>query len=109
MLVQCSVCCVGLRVVILVTVWSGSGFLRFVGNLAYRPGEVARVYWLLDSIAEGCPGHCPVHLLVDSAAETGFQWNSRQLGWERPGLPVLSNLAGLIQHFWSAVLEAWRK
>ena len=75
--------------------------------LAYQPGEVARVYPLLHSVAGGCPGHGPVHLHVDSAAEIGFQWNSHQLGWERPGLPVLCKLARPIQHFRAAVLEAW--
>ena len=65
------------------------------------------MYRLLESVTEGCPGHGPAHLLVESAAEIGFQWDSRQLGWERLGLPVLSNLAGPIQHFWAAVLEAW--
>ena len=63
---------------------------------------------LLDGVAEGCPGHGPAHLLVESAAETWFQWVSRQLGWELPGLPLLSNLAGPIQHFRAATLEAWR-
>ena len=76
--------------------------------LAYRPGEVPRVYRLLDSVAGGCPCHGPMHLPVDSAAEIGFHWSTRQLGWERPGLPVLSNLACPIQHFRSAVVEAWR-
>ena len=37
-----------------------------------------------------------------------FQWDPAVLCWERPGLPVLSNLAGPIQHFQAAVLEAWR-
>ena len=65
--------------------------------LAYWPGEVARVYRLLDSVAGGCPGHGPVHLLVDSAAEIRCQWNYH-----------LSNLACPIRHFRAAVLEAWR-
>ena len=30
------------------------------------------------------------------------------LGWEGPGLPVLSNFAGPVQHFRAAVLEVWR-
>ena len=30
------------------------------------------------------------------------------LPWVRPGLPLLSNLAGPIQHFRSAILDAWR-
>ena len=58
------------------------------------------MYRLLDRMAD-CSGHGPVHLLVDSAAEIGFQW-------ERLGLPVLSNLAGPVQHFRSAVLESCR-
>ena len=62
--------------------------------LAYRRGEVPRVYRLLDSAAEGCLGRGPAHLLVESAAEVGFQWEARRLGWERLGLPVLSNSAG---------------
>ena len=28
--------------------------------------------------------------------------------WSRPGLPLLSNLAGPLQHFKAAVLDAWR-
>ena len=66
------------------------------------------MYRLLESVAEGCDGHGPVHLLVNSAAEIMFQWDSHRLGCERRCLPVLSNLAGPIQHFWSAVLEAWK-
>ena len=45
-------------------VWFRFRMLRIY--LAYQPGEVARVYRLLDSIAEGCPGHGLVHLLVYS-------------------------------------------
>ena len=76
--------------------------------LAYRPRKVHRVYRLIDGVAEGCPGRGPAHLLVESAAEIGFQWDSCVLVWERPGLPVLCNLAGPIQHFRAAVLYAWR-
>ena len=66
------------------------------------------MYRLIDSAPDGCPAHGPANLLVESAAEVGCRRDSRQLGWERPGLPVLSNLAGPIQHFRAAVLEAWR-
>ena len=38
------------------------------------------MYRLIDSAADGCPGHGPAHLLVESAAKVGFQWDSRQLG-----------------------------
>ena len=43
-----------------------------------------------------------------SAAEIGFQWDPDALAWVRPGLPLLSNLAGPIQHFRAAILDAWR-
>ena len=39
--------------------------------LAYRPQEVPGVYRMIGSAAEGCSGHGPAHLLVESAAEVG--------------------------------------
>ena len=38
----------------------------------------------------------------------GFRWNPDALAWFRPGLPMLSNLAGPVQHFKAATLDAWR-
>ena len=76
--------------------------------LAYRPGEVSSVYRLLESAAEGSPGHGPVHLLLQSAAVIGFRWDPEELAWDRPGLPLLSNLSGPFQHFRAAILGAWR-
>ena len=73
------------------------GLLRLVGFIVFWK-------WLVN----GCPGHGPIHLLSSSAAEIGFRWNPDALAWVRPGLPLLSNLAGLIQHFRSAILDAWR-
>ena len=66
---------------------------------AYRPEEVSRVYRLLAAAAEGCSGHGPAHLLVESAGEIGFSWCSDGLAWSRPGFPLLSLVAGPIQHF----------
>ena len=60
-------------------------------------------------VSEGSPGHGPIHLLSASAAEIGFQWDPHALAWVRPGLPLLRNLAGPIQHFQAAILDAWRK
>ena len=60
--------------------------------------EVPRVYRLLEMVGEGCPGHGPIHLLSTSAAEIGFRWNPC----------ALANLAGPIQHFKTAILDAWR-
>ena len=77
--------------------------------LALWPTEVGRVYRLLEMVSEGCPGHGPIHLLSASAAEVGFTWDPVDLGWSRPGLPLLSNLAGPIQHLKAAILDAWRK
>ena len=76
--------------------------------LALWPAEVGRVYRLLAMVGEGCPGHGPIHLLSAGAAEIGFQWDSNALAWSRPGLPLLSNLAGPLQHFKAAILDAWR-
>ena len=76
--------------------------------LALWPAEVTRVYRLLGMVEGGCPGHGPIHLLSASAGEIGFQWDPDALAWVRPGLPLLSNLAGPIQHFRAAILDAWR-
>ena len=76
--------------------------------LALWPAEVGRVYRLLAMVHEGCPGHGPIHLLSAGAAEVGFQWDPAALAWSRPGLPLLSNLAGPLQHFKAAILDAWR-
>ena len=62
--------------------------------LALWPAEVHRVYRLLDMVGNVCPGHGPIHLLSASAAEIGFLWDPHALAWVRPGLPLLSNLAG---------------
>ena len=67
-----------------------------------------RVYRLLELVSEGCLGNGPAHLLVASAAEIGFCWDTLALGWSRLGLILLSCLAGPVQHFGSAVLDAWR-
>ena len=76
--------------------------------LAYRLGDVSRVYRLLEHVADGRPGHGPAHLLVESAAEIGFVWSPELVRWVREGLLALSNLAGRTHHFRSAVLEGWR-
>ena len=76
--------------------------------LAFQPEEAPRVYRLLHAAAERSSGHGPAHLLLESAAEIGFSWCSLVPGWDRPGLPVLSMVAGPVQHFRSAILDAWR-
>ena len=59
-------------------------------------------------VGDGCPGHDPIDLLMTSAAELGFQTDPHALAWVWPGLPLLSKLAGPIQHFRAAILDAWR-
>ena len=76
----------------------------FVG-ISLWPAEVGRVYRLLEMVSRGCPGHGPVHLLSASAAEIGFTWDPVALAWSRPGLPLLSNLAGPVQHFRAAIFD----
>ena len=59
-------------------VWFRFRMLR--RSLALWPSEVGRENRLLEVASEGCPGHGPVHLLVASASEIGFQWDPLALG-----------------------------
>ena len=83
-------------------------FRLFLRYLALWPSQVGRAYRFLEMVGEGSPGHGPVHLLSASAAEIGFRWDPLALAWSRPGLPLLSNLAGPVQLFKAALLDAWR-
>ena len=83
-------------------------FRLFRRYLALWPSQVGRVYRLLEMVSEGYPGHGPIHLLFASATEICFRCDPLALAWSRPGLPLLSNLAGPIQHFKAVVLDAWR-
>ena len=56
----------------------------------------------------GAPDHGPTHLLSAGAPEIGFRWDPLVLACSRPGLPLLSNLAGPIQHFRAAIFDAWQ-
>ena len=58
---------------------------------------------MLDLIAQGVEGHGPVHLLLTSAAEDWFCMG----GVKREGGSRLRMMAGPIQHFYSAILDAW--
>ena len=63
--------------------------------LALWPSQIGRAYSLLEMVGEGGPGHGPIHLLTAGAAEIGFRWGHLALGWSRPCLLLLSNVAGL--------------
>ena len=83
-------------------------FRLFRRYLALWRSQVGRACRLLEMVGEGCPGHGPIHLLVASAAEIGFRWDPLTLVLSRPGLPLLRDLAGPVQHFKAAILDAWR-
>ena len=89
-------------------VWFRFRFRLLRRYLALWPSEVGRVYRLLEMVGEGGSGHGPIHLLSASAAEIGFRWDPDALAWSRPGLLQLSNLAGPVQHFKAAIVDAWR-
>ena len=87
-------------------IWSRFRQLR--RYLCYRPDEETRIFRLLDCASTGSPGHGPIHILLQSAEEIGFFWDSEQAGWIRPGLPPLRMMTGPIQHFRSATWHAWQ-
>ena len=47
-------------------------------------------------------------LWPSQVGRAGFRWDPVRMGWYRPGLPLLSTLAGPVQHFKVAILDAWR-
>ena len=75
--------------------------------LAYCPEEEPRIFRMLDLISRGAQGHGPVHLLLISAAELGFAWDGSEHGWVRVSLHPLRMMTGPVQHFRSAILDAW--
>ena len=86
-------------------VWSRFRMMR--RYLAYCPEKEPRIFRMLDLISRGAQGHGPVHLLLISAAELGFAWDGNEHGWVRVSLPPLRMMTGPIQHYRSAILEAW--
>ena len=87
-------------------VWARFRMMR--RYLAYCPDEEPRIFRMFDLISRGAPGHGPIHLLLISAAEIGFAWDGDEKGWVRVSLPPLRMMAGPIQHFRTAILDAWR-
>ena len=76
--------------------------------LAYYPDEEPRIFRMLDLISWGAQGHGPIHLLLVSAAELGFASDGDEKGWVRVSHPPLRMMSGPVQHFRSAILDAWR-
>ena len=87
-------------------IWSR--FRQLGRNLAFRPEEHDRIYRLLGYASVVSPERGPIHLLIDSALEMGFSWDLEQAGWIRPGLLPLRMMTGPIQHFRSAMWQAWQ-
>ena len=75
--------------------------------LAYCPEEEPWIFQMLDLISRGAQGHGPVHLLLISAPELGFASDGDEKGWVRVTLPPFRRMTGPVQHFRSAILEAW--
>ena len=86
-------------------VWSRFRMMRRF--LAYCPEEEPWSFRMLDLISRGAQGHGPVHFLLISAAELGFAWDGNEHGWVRVSLPPLRMMTRPIQHYRSAILEAW--
>ena len=64
---------------------------------------------LLDYASAGSSEHGPINLLIQSADELVFFWDSDQAGWIWPGLPPLRMMAGPCSNiFGSAIWQAWQ-
>ena len=87
-------------------IWSRFRMMR--RYLACCRGEEPRIFRMLDLISRGTQGHGPVHLLLISAAELGFAWDGNEQCWVRVSLPPLRMMTCPVQHFRSAILDAWR-
>ena len=87
-------------------IWSRFRMMR--RYLSYYPEEEPRIFRLLDLISRGSQGHGPVHILLISAAELGFAWDGDEKGWVPVFLPPMRVMVGPVQHFRSAILDAWR-
>ena len=81
-------------------------FRLFRRYLAYRPGEVPRLFNLIGLVAAGGPGFGPIHLLVDSALVLGFTLGSLMVGMGTAWLALLHQLAGPYQHYKSPIWDA---
>ena len=77
-------------------IWSRFRMMRRF--LAYCLEEEPRIFRMLDLVSRGAQGHGPV---------LGFAWDGNEHGWVRVSLPPLRMMTGPIQHFRSAILEAW--
>ena len=88
------------------SIWSRFRMMR--RYLAYCPEEEPRIFRMPDLFSRGAQGHGPVHPLLISAAELGFAWDGAEKGWVRVSLPHLRMMTGPVQHFNSAIMDAWR-
>ena len=87
-------------------IWSRFRLMR--RYLSYCPEEEPRIFRMPDLISRGAQGHGPIHPPFISAAELGFAWDGGEKGCVRVSLPPLRMITGPVQHFRSAILDAWR-
>ena len=88
------------------TVWCGVRLLpRYLAN---DPLEVPELCGLLGLTVERCPGHGPIHILVESAGLLGFTWDPLNSGGLDLDCLCCTTLAGPYQHLKSAIWDAWR-
>ena len=88
-------------------IWSRFRMMRRF--LASCPEEEPRISRMLDLISRGAQGHGPIHLILISAAELVLLgMGMRKVGFGYPSRPPLRMVTGPVQHFCSAILDAWR-
>ena len=94
--------------VTLLFAWFGSGFACFVASLLFGlrrlVGFIVCLRWLVKVVL----GMVLFIFFLLVLLRLVLRWNPDALAWSRPGLPLLSNLAGPLQHFKAAILDAWR-
>ena len=73
-------------------------------------GEVAGVFWVLDLVSVGRPGHGPAHLFIESATESGLAWDFGKEEEGRPGSLPPEDACWTHSALWGGHpggLEAW--
>ena len=87
-------------------IWSR---FRMMRRYLYCPEEEPRIFRMLDFISKGGPGSWSHSFSSHLCCLTWvFAWDGDEKGWVRVSLPLLRMMTGPVQHFRSAILDAWR-